>query len=96
MTNLNDILNNHEEIRWTQEEIADWITSLPEDKRNIFLDHLKDARRKKMDIHRVACKMRERAEQIDESKKQPWYVTLNNAMVGWSLGGLINGNKKLS
>ena len=96
MTRLNDILNNHEEIRWTQDEIADWVASLPESKRNLFLDTLKEAQRRGLDIHRTACKLRSEAERIDTKNAQPWYVAVSNAMIGWSLGGLINGNKKLT
>lgn len=96
MTQLDKMLDNHEECRWTQSEIADWVSSLPEDKKNVFLDHLKRARRMGKDVHRTACQLREIAEQIDTQSKQPWYVAVSNATIGWTLGGIISGTKKLT
>src|SRR5690606_656620 len=89
MSQLEKLIENHNEIRWTEEEIADWISRLSAEKRNLVLDGLKRAQRGGLDLHRLACQMRERSEQIERKNRPAWYDIWSEASIGWTLGGII-------
>ncbi len=95
MSRLSDIIDEHDDIRWTKDELAEWIAGLPERKRRFFLDYLKIAKRRGMNIHRFACKARERIEAIDEKNKMSLIDFLSSASTGWLIGGIVTGSKSL-
>lgn len=98
MTALDNMVNKHNELGWTPDEIANWISGLPEDKRTIFLDGLKEAKQKGMNVHRFACKARKSVELVDQKNKANEMSVvdfLSSASIGWALGGIIDGTKKL-
>lgn len=98
MTALDNLVSKHDELGWTPDEIADWISGLPEDKRIIFLDGLKEAKQNGMNVHRFACKARKSVELIDKKSKANGMSVvdfLSSASIGWALGGIIGGTKKL-
>lgn len=93
MSRLSNIIDEHDDIRWTEDELADWLSGLPERKRRFFLDYLKIAKRRGMHIHRFACKAREIMEDIDEKNKMSLIDFLSSASTGWLIGGIITGSK---
>lgn len=95
MSKLDDLLDNHEDLRWSEDEIADWLESLPSKQRNYLLTRVKQAQQKGHDARRVLCHLREMIEAHQEKHGTPWYVALHNFAIGWTLGGIITGNKKL-
>ena len=71
---LNDIIDEHHNrpLRWTEEEIAEWITNLPEEKQKILLDAMvKDKQNGLNDqkLLRLVCDCRETYE-----KNQPSWL----------------------
>ena len=98
MTALDNMVNKHNALAWTPDEIVNWISGLPEDKRTIFLDGLKEAKLAGMNVHRFACKARKSVELIDKKSTangMSWIDYWSSASIGWTLGGIINGTKKL-
>lgn len=95
MSRLSNIIDKHNDIHWTEDELADWITGLPERKRHFVLDYLKIAKRRGMNIHHFACKARERMEAIDEKNKMSLIDFLSSASTGWLIGGINTGSKSL-
>jgi hypothetical protein len=95
MARLEKLIENHNELRWSEDEIAEWIGRLPVEKRDAILDCLKRARRAGLDLYPFACRMRQRAELIERRNRPTWVDLWAEATIGWTLGGIITGTKKL-
>lgn len=95
MSELDRLVDQHTNLRWTEAEIATWIKSLPIDKRNLFLDTLKKAKQAGHNVHEFACQARARVEQVDKNRPTYSFVEfLSDASIGWTLGGMIGDYRK--
>lgn len=96
MSQLERMVDDHTEIRWTEAEMTRWINNLPKNDKHRFLSTLKEAKRRGLNVHEFACKARTRIEAARENNKMSLIDFWSSATIGWSLGGLINGNKKIT
>lgn len=94
MATLDDMVNRHDENPWTPEELADWVSKLPENKRIPLLDTLKEAKRTGLNMNKIVCLYRKHEKSVAAANK--WQMgDVVNAVAdfsrGWWLGGLIMG-----
>lgn len=96
MTRLNDMIDNHTVMRWSEDEIADWVEKLPTAKKDLFLGCLKKMRAGGYDVHEAACTIRARVEPLEQKSRMSMIDFLASASEGWFLGGVISGTRKIS
>ena len=96
---LKDLLNEERTPRWTEEELETWIRELPEHRKQIVFDAFKKANVANAELHAFGCKLRARLEAVDARtaarNNAPWYHTVSEALIGWTIGRVITGEKKL-
>lgn len=96
MSALDDMLDGHNQYRYTEQEIIEFANSLSQEKRDLFLDTLTNARSRGMDVHSFACKAIDRIKALEASRRPSIIETLAAITEGWALGGIISGSKKIN
>ncbi len=87
---LNDMLDEEDNkiYPWSEDEMVDWMTSRPTSYRIQAMNILRRARASNLDVHKMACMIREKYEaeeaEIMESQREPFYVTFSKFMQGWN------------
>lgn len=90
MSKLDDLLHSHHR-EWTDDELADWINSLPEHQRNSLLDEAAACKDNGGDVSLFVTHMRRMHEANGQSSNMPWYEVVSALTTGWFLGGLKRG-----
>lgn len=92
---LDELIDNHTYIKWTEEEMAEWVHKLAPEYKNLFVDALVQARNKGLNVHRVACRMRAKVEPLQEAGRLKWYNIIAETTTGWAIGSYISGARRL-
>ena len=77
--------------RWTEQEMVDWIRSLPPEAKNYMLDIAHRARESGFDVHYNCCVHRLRVEEVLNRKPSKGNIIdyVANAARGWAEGKVI-------
>jgi hypothetical protein len=105
---IQDLISQHDEsyVRWTEEQISEWLQGLgPLYKEGMMGTLIKadalykryglEAEEHRRRLHKFACKMRIQYDEHILRDTPKWYEYFSEAAIGWTIGGIITGTKKI-
>lgn len=100
MSKLDTLLQNADQMPWTEDEIFHWVQRQPFAKRQFLVENAREIVRDnpqngKVLAYQQLCDFRINEEAEIESNRKPWYEIWSDLSTGWLLGGIKTGAVKL-